>query len=209
MIRRPRRPGPLRGLRPPAGVTYVELMLAVLVMGLLASVAVPTGMKLNRRAKEAQLERALAKIRAAIDEYHQDWELGYIESDHEHGWPATLQELTEEIEYHGPVPGQQSGAQGQAGQPGRPLGGRPLAGGPPGGGLPAAQDAEPRPKVYLRRIPQDPFNDDGDEWDVSGWRARSYEDDPDSRSWDGSGVYDVYSSADWLALDGRSRYEEW
>ena len=203
------RPGPIRGGGPARGVTYLELMVALGVMAILATVILPTGMKLGRRAKEQELKRALVKIRAAIDEYHQDWELGYIESDHDHGWPSSLEELTEEKEFYGPAPGQ--GAAAPAGGSGGAAGGFSQPNQLPGagGGLPTAQSVEPRPKVYLRRIPKDPFNEDDDEWDVSGWRARSYDDDLDSSSWDGSGVYDVYSSADWLAIDGRSRYEEW
>ena len=64
-------------------------------------------------------------------------------------------------------------------------------------------------KIYLRRIPKDPFNAYDDEWDVSGWRARCYDDEPDSSSWCGEGVYDVYSSSDLESLDRRSTYEEW
>ena len=202
------RHGPLRR-RKAEGITYIELMVAMLVMAVLATLALPTGLKLRRGAQEKELKAALIRIRAAIDEYHQDWERGYIESESDHGWPETLEQLTEETEYHGPPPGggaaaAPTGPGGSAFSPGRPPG---PVGGLPGTGGPT--QVEPRPKVYLRRIPTDPFNKHDREWDVSGWRARSYEDEPDSSSWGGEGVYDVYSGADWLSLDGRSRYEEW
>ena len=47
------------------------------------------------------------------------------------------------------------------------------------------------------------------EWDVSGWKARSYKDKGDSEHWSGDNVYDVRSSSSDLALGGLTRYEEW
>jgi general secretion pathway protein G len=51
-------------------------------------------------------------------------------------------------------------------------------------------------------------DDDEEPHDTSGWKARSYEDEPDATSWKDEGVYDVYSSSSLTALDG-SKYEEW
>ena len=56
---------------------------------------------------------------------------------------------------------------------------------------------------FLRRIPIDPFTGEDD------WEKRSYQDDWDSSSWGGENVYDVYSASDVLALDGKTRYNEW
>lgn len=61
----------------------------------------------------------------------------------------------------------------------------------------------PFKRKYLRRIPQDPF----DEYD-QGWGKRSYTDDPDSTVWGGEDVYDVYSQSDGIALDG-TPYNTW
>ncbi len=61
----------------------------------------------------------------------------------------------------------------------------------------------PYKRRYLRHIPRDPF----DEYDA-GWGLRSYADDPDSPSWGGSDVYDVYSQSEATALDGTS-YRSW
>lgn len=58
------------------------------------------------------------------------------------------------------------------------------------------------PRKYLRRIPVDPF-DDG-----QGWGLRGYRDAPDSTSWDGKDIYDVYSKSDRTALDGTA-YSSW
>ena len=40
------------------------------------------------------------------------------------------------------------------------------------------------------------------------WGLRSYQDDPDSTSWSGDNVYDVYTASRASALDG-TRYNEW
>jgi general secretion pathway protein G len=56
---------------------------------------------------------------------------------------------------------------------------------------------------FLRRIPNDPFTGKPE------WGMRSVQDDPDSTSWGGQNVYNVYSLAPGVALDGRTRYYEW
>ena len=55
---------------------------------------------------------------------------------------------------------------------------------------------------FLRRIPVDPMTGEAD------WGLRSYQDDPDDRSWGGENVYDVYSSSAGVGLN-RVPYEEW
>jgi general secretion pathway protein G len=55
---------------------------------------------------------------------------------------------------------------------------------------------------FLRRIPVDPMTGKQD------WGLRSIQDDPDSNSWGGGNVFDVYSNSGGTALDG-SKYSEW
>lgn len=55
---------------------------------------------------------------------------------------------------------------------------------------------------FLRRIPPDPTTGKPD------WGLRSMQDDPDSRSWGGGNVFDVYSQSQGTALDG-TRYADW
>jgi general secretion pathway protein G len=40
------------------------------------------------------------------------------------------------------------------------------------------------------------------------WGLRSYQDEPESTSWGGQNVYDVYSLSDGTALDG-TEYKDW
>ncbi len=55
---------------------------------------------------------------------------------------------------------------------------------------------------FLRRIPTDPFDPDGE------WGLRCYQDEPDSTSWCGRNVWDVYSNVERTSLDG-TRSREW
>ena len=41
------------------------------------------------------------------------------------------------------------------------------------------------------------------------WGKRSVQDDPDSTSWGGQDVFDVYSQSSGTALDGKTRYSDW
>jgi general secretion pathway protein G len=69
-------------------------------------------------------------------------------------------------------------------------------------GVAAANDATGRKLKFLRRIPMDPMTHSTE------WGLRSYQDEPDSRSWGGQSVYDVYTKFDGIALDG-TKYQEW
>ncbi len=55
---------------------------------------------------------------------------------------------------------------------------------------------------FLRKIPKDPMTGDTD------WGLRSMQDDPDSDSWGGQSVFDVYSKSEKTALDG-TKYNTW
>jgi general secretion pathway protein G len=55
---------------------------------------------------------------------------------------------------------------------------------------------------FLRRIPKDPMTRDTD------WGKRSMQDEPDSNSWGGQNVFDVYSKSMDKASDG-TPYSEW
>ena len=55
---------------------------------------------------------------------------------------------------------------------------------------------------FLRRIPVDPMTGHAD------WGLRAVQDDPDSNSWGGKNVFDVFSKSQATGTDGR-RYSEW
>jgi general secretion pathway protein G len=55
---------------------------------------------------------------------------------------------------------------------------------------------------FLRKIPVDPMTGQAD------WGFRAVQDDPDSNSWGGKNVFDVYSKSQATALDG-TKYSEW
>jgi general secretion pathway protein G len=61
---------------------------------------------------------------------------------------------------------------------------------------------------YLRRIPRDPMMPLDDPGSTNNWGLRSSRDMPDTTSWGGENVYDVYSKNDTEGLDG-SRYSTW
>jgi len=55
---------------------------------------------------------------------------------------------------------------------------------------------------FMRRIPIDPMTKKPE------WGLRSYQDEPDSLSWGGQNVYDVYSLSPGRATDG-TYYKDW
>jgi len=69
-------------------------------------------------------------------------------------------------------------------------------------GVSKANDASGVKLKFLRRVPLDPLTHSTE------WGLRSYQDKPDSSSWGGQNVYDVYSKAEGTALDG-TKYREW
>ena len=68
-------------------------------------------------------------------------------------------------------------------------------------GVPLKGSADAKYK-FLRKIPIDPMTGKAD------WGMRAMQDDPDSRSWGGQNVFDVYSQSQGTALDG-TRYADW
>ncbi len=55
---------------------------------------------------------------------------------------------------------------------------------------------------FLRRIPIDPMTKE------ANWGLHAVEDDPDSTSWGGKDVFDVYSQSTATAMDG-TKYSDW
>ena len=69
-------------------------------------------------------------------------------------------------------------------------------------GVSVANDASGRKLKFLRRVPVDPMTRKAE------WGRRSYQDRPDTSSWGGQNVFDVYSTSEGTALDG-TKYRDW
>ena len=68
-------------------------------------------------------------------------------------------------------------------------------------GVPVKGTAKGKYK-YLRKIPLDPMTG------TSEWGLRAMQDDPDSKSWGGQNIFDVYTKSQATALDG-TQYADW
>ena len=96
-----RQSGSRRGAR---GLTYLELLVALSVVAVLASVALPLARWTHKRRDEARLRTTLQVMRGAIDQYKKYADLGQIQqSDVEQvGYPRTLDELAQGVEVGDP-----------------------------------------------------------------------------------------------------------
>lgn len=144
-----------------AGVTLLELLLTLAIMGILALVAVPVMDLSHRRAKEMETRQTLRELRKAIDRYKEAYDRGelgpkMIEAS---GYPRRLEELL-------------------------------------------SIETGSAPRRFLRRIPPDPLTG------TTAWGVRSSTDPPRAAFSDGRDVWDVFTKAEGVALDG-TRYETW
>jgi general secretion pathway protein G len=63
-------------------------------------------------------------------------------------------------------------------------------------------DVQGKKVRFLRSIPTDPMTG------TTEWGLRSMQDDPDSDSWGGQSVFDVYTKSQGTGLDG-TKYKDW
>jgi general secretion pathway protein G len=179
-----------------AGLTLLELTMTCAILLVLATAALPVARFTVVRQKESELRRSLREIRDAIDRYKDaaDRNLIRVAAGTE-GYPPDLETLVAGVEIvaqagagpAAPLAGQTGTATGLSGI-------SSLLGG-------AGDDAIRRVR-FLRRIPVDPMTGRAE------WGLRAVQDDPESSSWSGENVFDVYSLANGAALDG-TRYSEW
>jgi general secretion pathway protein G len=174
-----------------AGLTLLELIMACAILLVLATAAMPVARFTVMRQKETELRRSLREIRDAIDRYKDasDRNLIRVAAGTE-GYPPDLETLVAGVEIVA-----QAGP-GQGGIFGVAPGASPLT--------PSTEGVEEtiRQVRFLRRIPEDPMTGRAE------WGQRAVQDDPDSRSWGGQNVFDVYSLSNGSGLDG-SRYSDW
>jgi general secretion pathway protein G len=150
------------------GYSFIELLIVVTIVLILASAVQPLAKVAITRQKESELRRVLREMRTAIDKYKDAADAQMIPPTElkvgAEGYPPTLETLVE--------------------------------------GVGVVNDATGRKLKFLRRIPIDPMTG-SDEWGL-----RAYQDKPDTTSWGGQNVFDVYSKAGGTALDG-SKYRDW
>lgn len=151
------------------GFTLIELVVTLVILGILASAAVPMAQLAFRRHKEEELHRALYTIRDAIDAYKKAADEGHVAKDPSaSGYPPTLAILVT--------------------------------------GVVDATDPAGRKMFFLRRVPTDPLNTDGEVGDRS-WSKRSYASEADYPR-EGDDVYDIFSPSNDVGLNGVP-YKDW
>lgn len=151
------------------GFTLIEMIVVVMIVGVLASSAMPLAALYKRRTQEAELRQSLRTLREAIDAYKKAWDEGRIEKSVDtSGYPPSLDVLVTGVK----------------------------------------DSADPKGKriYFLRRLPRDPFADPMLPARMT-WGLRSYASPPDSPV-AGADVFDVYSRAEGVGLDG-SPYRQW
>jgi general secretion pathway protein G len=154
------------------GFTLLEVMVALVIIFVLSSMALPLSKNLTKRSKEIELKQKLAAMRKAIDDFHRDWnrdgdqligelckrsKLSCKEVTSPDGFPKSLESLLN---------------------------------------VALSGEVEHESKKYLRRIWTDPMTG------TTRWGLRCYTDPPDALTWCGDDVYDVYTTSEEAALDG-------
>ena len=86
------------------GFSYIEMLVAAMVLVVLASAVIPLARWDDKRRREARLRLTLRQVRDAIDLYHQYSEEGLIlQTDVEQmGYPLTIEELVEGVDVNDP-----------------------------------------------------------------------------------------------------------
>ncbi len=98
-----------RYLKNSAGLTLIELVIAMTILAILAAAVIPMAEVTVTRTKELELRRALREIRSAIDAYKKDHDKAVAEnkiivSIDDSGYPEELEVLLEGTDWGGAYP---------------------------------------------------------------------------------------------------------
>jgi general secretion pathway protein G len=155
------RTDPTRRTRSVRGFSLVELIVAIVILMVLTSMAVPYVQITIKREKERELRYDLWNMRDAIDRYKDASLRGAFQVKvGSEGYPPDLETLVNGVD----------------------VGGKKMR--------------------FLRKIPTDPMTGRQE------WGMRSVQDDPNSESFGGQNVFDVFSKSEGSALDG-TKYKDW
>jgi general secretion pathway protein G len=198
-------------------VTLLELIIVCAILLVLATAAMPMARFTVKRQKEAELRRDLREMRDSIDRYKDaaDRNLIRVEAGTE-GYPPDLDTLVKGVDIvsqasAGGTGGGITGATnpGQSGFTTTPFGSSsaPTSTGAnatnPGSNALGSGGGDLIKHVrFLRRVPTDPMTGKAE------WGMRAVQDDPDTSSWGGKDVFDVFSLSSGTALDG-TKYSDW
>ena len=91
------------------GITLVELLIALVILGILAAAALPMAEVAATRNQELELRRALRDVRSAIDAWKMDYDKAVeqkkiIPSIDDTGYPESLEQLLEGNDWGGLYP---------------------------------------------------------------------------------------------------------